>query len=265
MSIPELAEFSMSKLIKNPGANIVIIGKKNTGKSTLIKDILAHVSEIFPVVIAMSGSESTNNFYKKMLPDIFVWHDINASKFAWIHQRQQEFGEKVRKGEKSFEGLLTGVGLIIDDCIANVDWTKDDHLTWFITNGRHLPIILLIAVQSFKKLPPVIRTNIDYGFVLMCNNYTERKKIREELMGMVENKSQFDGIFNKYTDNFKCIVVDNVSKSTELQDLLYWYKANPDLKPKLCHQIYWDVNDILIKQTYEMLYRRAMEKKQLTV
>lgn len=264
MSIPELSEFSMSKLIKNPGANVVIVGKKNTGKSTLIKDILAHVADIFPIVIAMSGSESTNNFYKKMLPDIFVWHSINSAKFAWIHQRQAEFGDKVRKGEKSFQKLMTGIGLILDDCIANVDWAKDDHLTWFVTNGRHLPIILMIAVQSFKKLPPVIRTNIDYAFILMCNNFTERKKIREELMGMVESKAEFDGIFNKYTDNYKCIVVDNVSKSTDLSDLLFWYKANPDLKPILCNKIYWEVNKILMEQTYKSLYTRAMEKKQLS-
>lgn len=47
------------------GSKIVVIGKPGTGKSTLIKSILYAKKHIFPVAVAMSGSEDSNEAYKK--------------------------------------------------------------------------------------------------------------------------------------------------------------------------------------------------------
>jgi len=50
----------------NGGSKIVIIGKPGTGKSTLIKALLYSKRHIFPVGMAMSGSEDTNHAFAEI-------------------------------------------------------------------------------------------------------------------------------------------------------------------------------------------------------
>jgi hypothetical protein len=53
---------------------IVIIGKKDTGKSFLVRDILFHTQHCFPVGTVISGTEVANRFFQDMVPSRFI-HD----------------------------------------------------------------------------------------------------------------------------------------------------------------------------------------------
>lgn len=259
-NLPELKEFDMNKLVEKPNQNIVIIGKKNTGKSTLIKNILFYLKDKLPIVIAMSGSESLNNFYKKLIPDMFVYSDINISKFTHISDRQNKFIEHVNHGTESFTGLNDNIGLILDDCIADTTWTKDESMNHFVTNGRHMKLTLIVAVQAIKSLPPIIRGNIDYIFILRCNSTNERRKYRDDFLGLFNSKKQFDYTFEKYTDNYKAFVIDNVNQSNDMRDVYFWYKADINIKLKLCKEVYWDINKMLLDKYYKTIYNREETK-----
>ena len=50
---------------------VVFIGKRQTGKSILVKDVLFHKRDI-PVGTVISGTESANRFYSKLLPKQFI-------------------------------------------------------------------------------------------------------------------------------------------------------------------------------------------------
>ena len=52
---------------------IVLIGKRNTGKSFLTKDLLYHKQNI-PSGTVISPTENANKFYGDMIPPIFI-HD----------------------------------------------------------------------------------------------------------------------------------------------------------------------------------------------
>ena len=54
----------------------VFIGKRGTGKSTLITDILWHKRHL-SAGIAMSGTEDGNGHFKQFIPDLFVYNDYN--------------------------------------------------------------------------------------------------------------------------------------------------------------------------------------------
>ena len=55
----------------------IFIGKRGTGKSTLVTDILWYKKHL-PAGIAMSGTEDGNGWYKQFIPDIFVYSDYNV-------------------------------------------------------------------------------------------------------------------------------------------------------------------------------------------
>ena len=50
---------------------VVLIGKRETGKSVLCKDILYHHQAI-PVGQVISGTEAANSFYGTMVPKLFT-------------------------------------------------------------------------------------------------------------------------------------------------------------------------------------------------
>lgn len=255
----DLQEFDMNKIINNPKCMIMIIGKKNTGKSYVAKDILAHVAHKLPLVVVMSGSEGQNKFFSKMLPDICIYTDIRTSKFGTIKDRHIGFLAHVENRTNNCAGLVKNIGLVLDDGIANTDWTKDDAMNDFIANGRHIDMLLIIVSQSLKKLSTLMRTNADYTFLMTCNNFGERKNIREELMGGLA-KNKFDRTFDKYTNNYGCIVIDNNTKSTEMSDLYFTYKSNPNLWPKLCHPVYWKLNEKMEELVYREIYKKEKSK-----
>ena len=67
----------------------VFIGKRGTGKSTLVTDILWHKKHL-PAGIAMSGTEEGNGYYKQFIPDLFVFSDYNREAIEKLIERQKK-------------------------------------------------------------------------------------------------------------------------------------------------------------------------------
>ena len=53
---------------------IVLVGKRDTGKSFLVKDILANCRDSFPVGTVISGSEVASPFFQDLVPSKLI-HD----------------------------------------------------------------------------------------------------------------------------------------------------------------------------------------------
>ena len=71
----QLRKFDMSE-IKDDKV-VVLIGKRDTGKSFLCKDILSHHTSI-PAGQVISGTEAANSFYGKMVPKLFIYDEFEA-------------------------------------------------------------------------------------------------------------------------------------------------------------------------------------------
>ena len=67
----QLKKFNMNDITHDKV--VVLIGKRDTGKSFLCKDILFHHQNI-PVGQVISGTESANEFYSSIVPKvIYSW------------------------------------------------------------------------------------------------------------------------------------------------------------------------------------------------
>ena len=89
MSALELKKFNMN-MIKDDKV-VVLIGKRETGKSFLVKDLLYHHKDI-PVGTVISGTEGANAFYSKLMPSIFIHGEFRPELIANVIKRQQEIG-----------------------------------------------------------------------------------------------------------------------------------------------------------------------------
>ena len=77
----QLSRFNMDD-IKDDKV-VVLIGKRETGKPFLCKDILYHHSSI-PVGQVISGTEAANEFYSKMVPKLFIHEEYQPPIIANI-------------------------------------------------------------------------------------------------------------------------------------------------------------------------------------
>ena len=86
----------------------VFIGKRNTGKSTLVKDIMYHKKHL-PAGIVLSGTEEGNHFYSEFIPDLFVYGDYDRDAIERVMARQRKL---VGAGTKN-----CGAFMLLDDCM----------------------------------------------------------------------------------------------------------------------------------------------------
>ena len=82
----QLKKFDTNKITSDKV--VVLIGKRNTGKSIIVKDILNKHKNI-PVGQVISGTESANQFYSAIIPKIFIHEEYNPSIIGNIIKRQK--------------------------------------------------------------------------------------------------------------------------------------------------------------------------------
>ena len=97
-------------------------------------------------------------------------------------------------------------------------------------------------MQYALGIPPNLRTNIDYIFILRENIVSNRKRLWEHYAGMFPTFEMFNQVMNQCTENYECLVVDNNAKSNKLQDQIFWYKAEPHKNFKLGSKEFWEIS-----------------------
>ena len=107
-------------------------------------------------------------------------------------------------------------------------------------NGRHYKIFLLITMQHGLGLPPDLRSNIDYVFIFRNNIVKEREKIYNNYAGMFPTFDVFNQVMNQCTENYECLVIDNKVQSNNINDIVFWYRAN-DSNFKMCSRDLWEM------------------------
>jgi hypothetical protein len=223
---------------------IVLIGKKDTGKSFLVKDILAHTKECFPVGTVISGTEVANPFFQEMVPSKLI-HDkykpdivMNAIK-RQLAVKQQRNNDKKRGGNSNVDPRAF---LILDDCLYDKTWINEESTRYIFMNGRHIDMVTLITMQYPLGVPPNLRTNIDFVFILRENNISNRKRIYDNYAGMFPTFDMFCQFMDQCTEKYECLVIANGVQSNKLDDQVFWYKASDHQGFKLCDDSLWQGN-----------------------
>jgi len=221
----QLRKFNMNEIRHDKV--VVLIGKRETGKSFLCKDLLFHHKDI-PVGQVISGTEAANSFYGALVPKLFIHGEFKKEILANIIKRQTLMLEQM----KNNANMDPRAFLIMDDCLYDTSWLKDTSIRTLFMNGRHYNILFILTMQFALGIGPNLRGNIDYVFILRENIVSNRKRLYEHYAGMFPTFEMFSQVMDQCTENFECLVINNNSKSNKLIDQVYWYKAeaHPDFK-----------------------------------
>ena len=121
-------------------------------------------------------------------------------------------------------------------------------------NGRHWKMMLIITMQYPLGIPPNLRTNIDYVFILREPYISNRKKIYENYAGMFPTFESFCQVMDQCTENFECLVINNNAKSNKLSEQIFWYKADHHKQFKLGSKEFWEISKNLESDDEEEVY-----------
>lgn len=194
----------------------VFIGKRGTGKSCLVTDILYHKKHI-PAGIVMSATEEGNHHYKQYVPDLFIYGDYDKEAIDRVLDRQKKI---ISSGNTK-----SGAFVLLDDCMYDRKFMKDPCIRQCFMNGRHWKIFFMLTMQYCMDLTPDLRANVDYVFILRENVLQNREKLYKSFFGVFPSFDMFNQVMNACTENYECLVLDNTSKSNKIEDCVFWYKA----------------------------------------
>ena len=235
----KLKKFDMEKI--GDDKVCVFIGKRETGKSFLVKDLLYYHKDI-PMGTVISATEGANHFFSKIVPSACIYEEFDKDIVKRILTRQKRIAKSKDNGRINSK-IDDRIFFILDDCLYDQSWTKNKNIRAMFMNGRHLKLFFIITMQYPLGIPPNLRTNIDFVFILRENIVGNRKRIYENYAGMFPTFEVFSQVMDQCTENFECLVIDNTSNSNKLEDCVFWYKGDNHQDYKLGSNQFWVNND----------------------
>lgn len=201
----------------------LLLGKRNTGKSTLIRDLMFHMKSYVDYPVAMTPTEESISSFEKIIPESCVHTGFNVNTVDRIIAHQRQRGKK----KLSQKNIL----MVLDDMMYDKKVLKGQGIRDIFMNGRHLKITLVNAMQYCMDMGPDLRSQVDYCFALRENIVANRVKLWKYFFGGFENFDDFCTVLTECTSNNECLVIDNTVKSNNLEDMIFWYKADIDIPP----------------------------------
>ena len=162
-----IRKFDLSSLLSD--AVIILIGKRRSGKSFLIREIMYEMSRRgMPSGMIFSHTEHCNKFYRNYFPGLYVHEEMPEEKLAAILHSQ---GRKIKKHAKRYNlengrTIRNSFFLLADDMMSDDDiWKKSKSFKKMFIEGRWHNLTLVLALQYVLGIPPALKSNIDYAFL----------------------------------------------------------------------------------------------------
>lgn len=233
-----LRKFDMKSVPED--AVCIFIGRRRTGKSTLVTDLLYHHQSL-PIGTVISGTEESNGYYRKMVPPLFIHGDYTPQIVSDYVKRQRLITQKI--SQEKDQGIVSRLDprsfLILDDCMYDDAWTHDKNIRYLFMNGRHAKVFFIITMQYPLGIQPTLRTNVDYVFVLREPYLSNRRRIFDNYGAAFPSFEFFCQIMDQCTQNYECLVMCNNTQSNKLEDAIFWYKAEIRQPFKLGAPEFW--------------------------
>lgn len=246
-----LRKFKMSTL--SPDATILLLGRRRSGKSFLVRDIFYHHRHI-PKGVVFSGTEEASPFFSDFIPDLFIHSEYDPVLIEGILKNQKKKIRDCKNSGKSDTGKCAenNFYIVLDDLLHDAQtWKKDKTIKNIFFNGRHFNLLFILTMQYPLGITPELRSNIDYVFIFNEPSIKNRKKIYDDYCSIVPSFDHFCNILDSCTQNYECLVVKTSGQSNKLRDQLFWYKAEPHANFRAGHPKFWQFHSQNYNRDYE--------------
>jgi len=226
-----LRRFNLDYISNN--SLIVIIGMVNSGKSFITKDLLYYFKDIqYGTVISEVGRKQNCYNY---IPPIFIHdkYDTHAIKNFIKHQK------KVINSEYDSSSFI-----ILENIFYDNQFNNDKYFQKVIKSSKLLNYLCIIESNNLICIDTKTIENIDYLFILKENFDINRMRIYKQFSQYLKIPyTLFCKFMDDYTENYNFLILDLKSESENIENKLFWYKADKHNNFKMCSEESWDYND----------------------
>jgi GTPase SAR1 family protein len=193
----------------------LLIGKKSSGKTTLIKELAINLFNENKIDhgIIFSSLESNNEQLSECFDcNTTIYYNLDSQILKSIIDNQRI-------------NNINNILIVIDDCILKSSINTNEYFKEIIINGRHLNIYLILSLRQQLSIKADIRINFDYIFVFQDENISTRKRLYEHYFGIIPSFTIFNDLMNKLPD-YHILVSNNISTSKNITNKLLYYVTN---------------------------------------
>lgn len=231
----KITPFDPSRI--KPTATVQFIGKRGSGKSTLINDVLYHNRDKFRYGIGMSPTDEATKGMSSIMPRSSVYSNFSKEAIERMLDTQ-------RVAVNRHPDRNNNMFLIMDDCAFDKKTFSSTTIREVFMNGRHRKIFYVNSVQYMMDMPSFLRGQIDYVFAMQDNQHDNKERLWKYFFGIFPDYKSFNTVFENCTNDFGCLVMDTTVRSNKIEDCIFWYRADPNLpKFKLCAEIFWKLDE----------------------
>lgn len=193
---------------------------RNTGKSTLMKDLMYQHKDRFPIGMVMSETNKESGDFDGLVPPLFTYDYYNQRAMDNLVIRQKRMVRK--NGEQNPKNFAF---VVVDDCMDDTSWVNHVTTKGIFKNGRHWDLFFILSMQYCLGIPPTLRTCLDYIFILREPNLRNRKQLWINYASIFPYFEMFCDALDDLTQNYHCMVIKNRVLSNKIEDVVFWYKA----------------------------------------
>jgi hypothetical protein len=197
----------------------LLLGRRGSGKSVLLRDMLANMKDRFDFAMAMCPTLESSTLLKKHMPESCVFDRYMQTKVDALVKLASE----VAAAGKERHFLL-----ILDDVMYDKAICRTQSFRYLFYNGRHAKITVILLLQYLVDMPPDMRSQVDYVFTMKENTIQNRLKLYKMFFGVFGTFDDFSAVLEKCTQNFETMMLDNTLQTSGPSECVFWYKAKLD-------------------------------------
>lgn len=205
-----LTKFDISSIRES--AIVFIIGKKYTGKTTLIKHFLK-IKNIDDYYV-FDSSKNTKGEYNDKTD---IYEEFKGEYLDSI----LNIRDKTKINDSYKEQYV-----VIDDSIFSGTEFESKSLYFTFMNGKCIKLGAIISMQYPVTIQMKILHYIDYLFILKDTNTNNIKRIYDRYLNVFTTYDNFLNIFYNFQSQytyFTSLVIDFTKWSDKFEDLIYYY------------------------------------------
>ena len=194
---------------------MLVVGVTGSGKSVATISMLTNkymLKNAFDFIVMWCGVKPDDNFVKEL------GIDKENIKVDFTEEDVESYCTKLEKASskngKDFSKLPNCL-FIFDDILNKPKFMKSKTMSKIATAHRHMNLSYILLSQYYKKVCPVVRTNV-HGLMFLPSNQNECIKFSEENCPANMSQKEFLSIIQHCTkDQFSFMFVNKKAKNGE--------------------------------------------------
>ena len=202
------------------GDKVMIVGRSQSGKSTMIEQLVLSNHKKFNVIWAFCGTVGVSKCYtwnEPFLIDLGIatklGEDSHFTQIKKIVRAQMTIALQCAETKQPCPAML----LIFDDCL-DLDFARDDQWwgSW-MSKLRHYNVAVIFSVQTLHRtLSTTIRSQPDTVYIY--ENQTDPDVLMKTVPGLYyggrfcTGRQAFNIISNLLDEKYKCVFFDNKNR-----------------------------------------------------